>query len=109
MTTYLSKAEEIINEGLKVVRIRDGLWIESSNIQKFLGYDESHLRALQRAVEDSPSTVVARYLLGRTHRRRSEYQIALDTLQPIIMNHPDQASVLCRIFHFNDLSRKAVF
>jgi len=28
-TEYIAKAEEVINEGLKVVKVGDGLWIES--------------------------------------------------------------------------------
>lgn len=87
---YISKTEEIISEGLKNVRIRDSLWIESANVQKYLGDDPAHLKALERAVSSSPGSIVPRYILGRTYRQARRYQGALDILRPNIINHPDE-------------------
>jgi tetratricopeptide (TPR) repeat protein len=89
-TEYISKAEGIISEGLRTVRIRDGLWIESSNIQAFLGNKPSHLKALETAVKTSPGSIIARYLLGKYYRKACRYQEALDVLYPVIKDHPEE-------------------
>lgn len=86
-TAYISKAEEIINEGLKVVRVRDSLWIESSKIQKFLGDEPSRLQALERAVRESPGSVIARYLLGRAYLRAGRPKDTINILEPVIKSH----------------------
>lgn len=87
---YISKAEEVITEGLGKVKVRDGLWIESSNIQKFLGDNPAQINALEKAVRESPGSIIARYLLGRAYRKLREYQKAVEVLEPTIKNHPDQ-------------------
>lgn len=88
--SYITKSEEIITKGLKVVNVRDGLWIQSSNIQKFLGKDPSYINDLQKAVRDSPSSIIARYLLGRAFRKSGKYQMAIDVLDPVILNHHEE-------------------
>ncbi len=87
---YVSKAEGIITEGLKEVRVRDGLWIESANVERWLGDEPSRLRALEKAVQSNPGSIVARYLLGRAYRRMNRPQKTLEVLEPIIKNHPDE-------------------
>ena len=87
---YLSKAEEIISEGLKKVRARDSLWIESSRIQEFLGDHPSHVEDLEKAVRDTPGSIIGRYLLGRAYRKDKRYQDAKDVLDPVIKNHQDE-------------------
>lgn len=89
-TAYLSKAEEVINEGLKVVRIKDGLWIESASIQQILGNEPFRLKALETAVQVSPGSIIARYLLGRAYRKSSRCHDALRILEPIINNHHEE-------------------
>jgi tetratricopeptide (TPR) repeat protein len=87
---YISKAEEVINEGLKVVRIRDGLWIESARIQQILGNEPSQLRALETAVLLTPGSIIARYLLGRAYRKSNRYSDAIRILDPVIKNHHEE-------------------
>jgi tetratricopeptide (TPR) repeat protein len=87
---YIAKAETAINDGLKIVRMRDGLWIESANIQKYLGDNPKHLRALEKAVQDTPGSIIARYLLGRTYRREERFKEAEKILKPNVKNHPDE-------------------
>jgi len=91
---YISKAEEVINDGLRVVRVRDGLWIESSRIQDMLGNEPSQIRALETAVNVNPGSIIARYLLGRTYRKNDRFNDAIRILDPIIKNHHDE----CRAF-----------
>jgi tetratricopeptide (TPR) repeat protein len=88
--SYISKAEEVINEGLKVVRTRDGLWIESAKIQEILGNEPSQLRALETAVQVSPGSIIARYLLGRAYRKSGKYSDAIRVLDPVIKNHHEE-------------------
>lgn len=89
-TDYIAKAEGIINRGLKSVRVRDGLWIESANIQRLIGDNPGYLRALERAVEDTPGSIVGRYLLGRAYRKEERFEDAANVLKPIIEEHSDE-------------------
>ncbi len=88
--SYIAKSEEIINEGLKVANTRDGLWIQSSKIQQFLGNEPSYIKALQKAVFESPASIIARYLLGRAYRRAGQYKMAVDILDPVILNYHEE-------------------
>ncbi|MBI3168352.1 MAG: SIR2 family protein [Chloroflexi bacterium] len=88
--TYIAKAEEIISEGLRNARVRDGLWIESAKIQEWLGNEPSFVKALSSAVRDAPGSIIARYLLGRAYRKAQKYKEALDILEPNIKNHTDE-------------------
>ncbi|MTI61909.1 MAG: hypothetical protein FH762_18345 [Firmicutes bacterium] len=87
---YINKSEEIINEGLKVVKNRDSLWIESSNVQKYLGNQPTSIKHLEKAVSDSPNSIIARYLIGRAYNHHSYYEKTLEILKPIIKNHPNE-------------------
>ncbi len=89
-TIYISKAEEVINEGLRTVRVRYGLWIESSNVQAYLGDQPSRIKALEKAVRDAPGVVVSRYLLGRAYRRAGRIDDALAVLELTIKSHPEE-------------------
>jgi hypothetical protein len=51
---YLAKAEAVINDGLRHVRVRDGLWIVSSQIQGILGNTPEYMKALIKAASASP-------------------------------------------------------
>jgi len=87
---YISKSEEVISEGLRKVRVRDGLWIASSDVENLLGNKPAHLQALEKAVSETPGSVIARYLLGRRYRKTGEHQKAVGVLLPVIKNHPDE-------------------
>lgn len=89
-TDYISKAEEVINSGLKKVRERDGLWIVSSEIEKWLGDTPSRFKALEKAVKENPGGIVGRYLLGRAYRRIGKPESALATLEPLIKGHHEE-------------------
>ena len=90
---YISKAEEKISEGLRLVRERDGLWIESAKIQKWLRDKPAHLKVLEKALQDSPGSIIVRSLLGRAYRKEGEYQKALDVLLPIVKSNHDEFRV----------------
>lgn len=87
---YLSKAEDIIGEGLRNCRNRDKLWIESAKVQEFIGNHPGYIMNLERAVSEFPDSIVPRYILGRTYRREKKYKEAIDTLKPVIKNHPNE-------------------
>jgi tetratricopeptide (TPR) repeat protein len=87
---YTAKAEEVISRGLREVRVRDALWIESANVQRFLGNNPGYLGALQKAVLAAPGSIVARYLLGRAYRKEGRMKEAADVLRPVIENYPEE-------------------
>ncbi|MAS38117.1 MAG: SIR2 family protein [Anaerolineaceae bacterium] len=88
-TEYLAKAERTITDGLRKANHRDGLWIVSAEIQKWLGDEPSRLQALERAVSESPQSTVARYLLGRAYRTQGNYERAINILEPVVRQHFD--------------------
>ena len=90
---YIAKAEDVIEKGLKVVQSKDSLWIESANIQKWLGDEPSRIIALETAVKESPSSIIARYLLGRAYRIQNRMKESINTLEPIIKTQQDEFRV----------------
>jgi len=90
VTDYISKAESIIDEGLRKVTYREKLWIESAKIQKFLGDHPGYIKNLERAIIETPGSIVARYILGRAYRSKKEYTKAIEVLKPIITDYPDE-------------------
>lgn len=87
---YLAKAEEVIGEGLKKVSVREGLWIISSEINEWLGNEPQRIKSLEKAVQDYPNSVVARYILGRAYRKQGELSKSLAVLDPVIKTHFDE-------------------
>jgi tetratricopeptide (TPR) repeat protein len=87
---YISRSEEIISAGLRKVRNRDGLRLVSAEVEDFLGNKPAHLDALEKAVTESPGSIIARYLLGRKYRRSGESQKAIDVLRPVIKDHSEE-------------------
>lgn len=88
--SYIAKAEEVITEGLKAVRDRESLWLVSSEIQKWLGDEPSHLQALVKAVAENPGSIISRYLLGRAYRKAGRLQDAKEVLYKVVSEHPDE-------------------
>jgi tetratricopeptide (TPR) repeat protein len=87
---YLAKSEEVIDRGLKEVREKDGLWIVSADVEKFVGNDPKQLSALEKAVRDSPESVVARYLLARKYRADGDASQAIKILESVIQKYPEE-------------------
>jgi tetratricopeptide (TPR) repeat protein len=87
---YIAKATEVVTEGLRHVRTREGLHIVSGSIQRALGDRPGHLDALRRAVAAAPGSVVSRYLLGRELRRAGQVKEAADILQGLLEGHPQE-------------------
>ncbi len=89
-TKYIQKAEEVISQGLRAVRVRDGLWIASSEIANWLGDQPTRLSALERAVREVPTSAVARYLLARQYRITGLPDKAKETLHSVVAANPDE-------------------
>lgn len=87
---YLERAERIISEGLNVVSVREGLWVVSADIASFIGDDPKRVQALKKAVQDSPRSIYARYLLGKTYRKSGNTDKAIETLAPLVKDHPEE-------------------
>ena len=81
---YLGKAEDTITDSLRKVRNRESLWILSSKIHDWLGDEPARLQALERAVQENPSSVIARYLLGREYRKNGQPEKAIEVLDPVV-------------------------
>lgn len=86
--SYVTKAEAVLAEGLGQVSDREGLYIVSAEIQRWLGDHPAAIDALRRAVAASPSGELPRYLLGRAFERARDYNGALDVLRPVIESDP---------------------
>jgi len=89
-TEYLGKSEAVINEGLRLVQVRDGLWIVSAQIQDWIGNQPSRIHDLEQAVKSTPGSIIARYLLGRVYRHAGSPEKCAATLEPLIRDHPDE-------------------
>jgi tetratricopeptide (TPR) repeat protein len=87
---YIEKTEGIISLGLKKTTKRDGLWIISAELAHWIGDQPQHLKNLERAVRESPESIVPRYLLGRTFRKLGNLPRAQEILYPIIEKHPEE-------------------
>jgi len=92
-TDYLAKAETVISDGLRHVRVRDGLWIVSSRIQEILGNTPARMDALKKAASSKSGSIVPNYLLGRAYREAGNFQRAIDVLKPVLEAHTDEFRV----------------
>lgn len=89
-TTYINKAEEVINEGLKKVRNKEGLWIESANIDLYIGDHAGRIRSLETAVANAPGSVISRYLLAKAYNLNQEYDKGKTLLSTLVRENPDE-------------------
>lgn len=87
---YLQKAEETISEGLKVVRNKEFLWVASSNLQDWLGNQPQRIGDLEHAIKDHPGAVYPRYLLAQAYRRAGRPDLAIEKLDPVLKDHPEE-------------------
>jgi len=85
-TEYLQKAEQVVANGLKVVRDRSSLLITSANINEELGNKPVQLEKLREAVASNSANAVGRYLLGRAYRDQGLPAKAIEALEPIVRN-----------------------
>jgi tetratricopeptide (TPR) repeat protein len=86
---YFAKAEAVISIGLRQVRVRDGLWLVSAEIQRMLGNAPERMKALEKAASSTDS-VIAKYILGRAYRENGNPRAAADLLKPVLEAHPDE-------------------
>ena len=86
---YIAKAEGVISEGLKAARNHEQLWIASSEIEKFLGFEPKRIQALELALGSVAASRSARYLLGRYYRSKGRPKDALTVLKPALDNFPE--------------------
>jgi tetratricopeptide (TPR) repeat protein len=89
-TNYIAKAEAAISQGLRVVANKERLWVASAEIQAWLGDEPSRLKDLERAIREQPGAVFPRYLIARAYRTAGEPQKAIDKLEPVLKENPDE-------------------
>jgi len=87
---YLAKAEETISRGLREVRNKAPLWIVSADIQRWLGDAPAALEALKKAVEATPGSITARYLLARAQYQGGNLGEVVRILEPVVESDPDE-------------------
>ncbi len=87
---YIAKAESVINSGLKVVKQKESLFIESSRIEDFCNEQEERIEQLKRALSVNPNSIIVRYLLARAYNQNNKYQEALDVLKPGMEIDPNE-------------------
>lgn len=87
---YLTRAEEVIGDGMRKVWDREGLWIVSASIQHWLGNTPEATRALERGVAEAPGSIVARYILGVRYLDQGDPQRAMTVLQPLVTENPNE-------------------
>lgn len=87
---YLNKAEEIINEGLKKAKSKESLWIESANIDAFIGDHPSRIRSLELAVKEAPGSIISRYLLAKAYNMNNIFEKGMPLLSELTKEYPDE-------------------
>jgi tetratricopeptide (TPR) repeat protein len=83
-TEYLTKAESVISEALKIVTARTAHLIISAEIQRELGDQPARLGKLREAVSSNSASVIGRYLLARAYRQQGLPQKTIEVLEPVI-------------------------
>lgn len=86
---YLTKTQEILDQGLRKVRSREGLWIVFSDLESWLGNTPAAREALESAVRASPEGRIGRFLLGRSLRRAGERDEAETVLAAVLEAYPE--------------------
>jgi tetratricopeptide (TPR) repeat protein len=90
---YVTKAEEAVRVGLSRVRRRDGLYLISADIERYLGNTPQRISALRKALSEAPDSAVACYLLGTVLRRQQEYVEAEKVLYEGVRKFPDDRRI----------------
>ena len=86
---YITKTQEVLEEGLRKVRSREGLWIVFSDLERWLGNTPEAEAALASAVKANPEGRIGRFLLGRFLRRRGETARAAEILAGVLETYPE--------------------
>ena len=87
---YISKSEETISRGLRVVADKEYLWVVSAEVQAWLGNQPQRIDDLEHAVKDHPKAIYPRYLLAQVYRAAGQPQKAIDKLEPVLRDNPDE-------------------
>ena len=81
---YLTKAEAVVTQALKVASSRTSLLITSADIQRELGDQPGRLSKLREAVSSNSASVIGRFLLARAYREGGSPSKTIEVLEPII-------------------------
>ena len=89
-TLYLANAEEVIHKGLLKATDKEALWIESANIDEYVGNMPNRILSLERAVSNAPSSILSRYLLSKAYIANENYEKAEKLLENIVFDSPNE-------------------
>jgi tetratricopeptide (TPR) repeat protein len=70
-----------------MARERDPLWVVSADVQKYLGNQPLHIEKLRRAVAESKTSIIPRYLLARAYRQQGFPDKSIEVLDPVIKSN----------------------
>jgi tetratricopeptide (TPR) repeat protein len=87
---YITKCEETVSEGLRLVRDREALWIVSADVQKWIGNRPLRIQRLKNAVSENTKSAIPRYLLARIYRKEGSPEKAIELLDPVIRTRFDE-------------------
>jgi len=88
-TLYLAKAEDIIEEGFKKATDKESIWIESANIDEYIGDMPNRIKSLQNAVDAAPKSQLSKYLLAKAFIVSQRYDEAKTVLKSILLETTD--------------------
>lgn len=104
--SYVSKAEETISKGLRVVADKEYLWIASANVQEWLGNEPRRIEDLEHAIKDHPKAIYTRYILAKVYRAAGNAEKAVEVLEPVLKDNPDEFRLCIEYaLAFDDLGR----
>lgn len=86
----ISRCEEIISEGLRLVAERESLLLVSSNLEKILGDQPKRIELLHRALKENPASAICRYLLARDAYHKKDYDGVVALLRSTVENRFDE-------------------
>ena len=89
-TLYLAKAVEIVQAGLIKARNKEALWIESANIDEYIGNMPNRIKSLEKAVADAPTSILSKYLLSKAYIANEQYSEAEELLESIVFETPNE-------------------
>ena len=87
---YVTKAEDTIAAGLRIVHDQEGLYFVSARIEEFLGDRPEAMTALEKAVSENPTSTIARYLLARAYFHAERWDDIITVLKPVMEHDPQE-------------------
>ncbi len=86
----ISRCEEVISEGLRLVKEKESLLLVSSKLERILGDQPKCIEWLNKALKENPASAICRYLLARDAYYKKDYSRVLTLLKLTIETRFDE-------------------